>query len=84
MTPTVIVSWKSMGFVGMVGVGALLAIMPSRLAGESLEARPAEVATSMPSGGFSVDAGGGAGESSRQEGQGLLACILRAGARFVE
>jgi rhodanese-related sulfurtransferase len=55
MKPTVTVSWKTMGFVAMIAVGALLAIMPSRLAGASLEARLAEVATSMPSAGFSVD-----------------------------
>ena len=56
MKPTVTVNWKTMGFLAMIALAAILAIMPSRLVGASLETRLAEVATSMPPAGFSVDA----------------------------
>jgi rhodanese-related sulfurtransferase len=56
MKPTVTVSWKILGFLTMIALGVLLAIMPSRLSGASLETRLAEVAASMPAAGFSVDA----------------------------
>jgi rhodanese-related sulfurtransferase len=56
MKPTVTLSWKSFGFAGMVAIGALLAIMPTRLAGASLETRLADVAATMPSEGYAVSA----------------------------
>lgn len=54
MKPTVTLRWKALGFAGMIAVGALLAIMPSRLSGASLETRLAEIAATMPPGGYTV------------------------------
>jgi len=57
MKPTVTLRWKVLGFAGMIALGALLAIMPSRLSGASLETRLADVAAAMPAGGFVVRPG---------------------------
>jgi rhodanese-related sulfurtransferase len=54
MKATVTLRWKTFGFLLMIAVGAILAIMPSRLAGASLEARLAEVASQMPARGYTV------------------------------
>jgi rhodanese-related sulfurtransferase len=54
MKPTVTLRWKTFGFLLMIAVGTILAIMPSRLAGASLEARLAEVASQMPTRGYTV------------------------------
>lgn len=54
MTPTVTLRWKTLGFASMIALGAILAIMPSRLSGASLETRFADVAAAMPAGGFVV------------------------------
>lgn len=57
MKPTVTLRWKTVGFGAMIGLGLLLAIMPSRLAGASLETRLADVSASMPERGFVVPPG---------------------------
>ncbi len=46
--------WKTLGFLAIVAVGILVAIMPSRLAGASLETRLAEYVASIPADGFAV------------------------------
>jgi len=56
MTPTITLRWKTFGFALMIGVGLLLAIMPSRLVGASLETRLAEYAAALPNEGFTVTA----------------------------
>jgi len=56
MKPTVTLTWKSFGFAAMVAIGALLAIMPTRLAGASLETRLADVGGTMPAEGYAVGA----------------------------
>lgn len=57
MKPTLTLSWKAVGFGAMVGLGLLLAIMPSRLSGASLETRLADVSAAMPEKGFVVTPG---------------------------
>jgi rhodanese-related sulfurtransferase len=54
MKPTVTLSWKFLGFAAMIGIGAILAIMPSRLAGASLETRIADYAAAIPAEGHAV------------------------------
>lgn len=54
MKPTVTLRWKVVGFTGAIALGGLLAIMPTKLAGASLESRLAEMAATMPPGGFSI------------------------------
>ena len=56
MTPTITLRWKTFGFALMIAVGALLAIMPSRLVGASLETRLAEYAAALPNEGFTLTA----------------------------
>jgi rhodanese-related sulfurtransferase len=56
MKATMTLRWKTFGFALMILVGALLAIMPSRLVGASLETRLAEYAAALPAQGFTLTA----------------------------